>query len=58
MKQTLFDNMKHYYRQQCENRQEQLVGLYLRQERWENPAHAYPRGSWSQLFTDARETAK
>ncbi len=58
MKQTLFDNMKNYYRQQCENRQEQLVGLYLRQERWEYPAHAYPRGSWSQLFTDARETAK
>ena len=24
MKQTLFDNMKNYYRQQCENRQEQL----------------------------------
>ena len=58
MKQTLFDNMKNYYRQQCENRQEQLVGLYLRQERWENPAHAYPRSSWSQLLTDARETAK
>ena len=48
MKQTLFDNMKHYYRQQCENRQ----------EHWENPAHAYPRGRWSQLVTDARETAK
>ena len=58
MKQTLFDNMKNYYRQQCENRQEQLIGLYLRQEHWENPTHAYPRGSWSQLFTDARETAK
>ena len=48
MKQTLFDNMKNYYRQQCD----------LRQEHWENPAQAYPRGSWSQLFTDARETAK
>ena len=58
MKQTLFDNMKNYYRQQCENRQEQLIGLYLRQEHWENPAQAYPCGSWSQLFTDARETAK
>ena len=39
MKQTLFDNMKNYYRQQCENRQEQLIGLYLRQEHWEKDVY-------------------
>ena len=58
MKQTLFDNMKNYYRQQCEIRQEHLIGLYLRQEHWEIHAQAYPRVSWSLLFTYAHETAK
>ena len=38
--------MKQQYRQQCEERQEQVIGMYLNQERWENPADYYLRREW------------
>ncbi len=46
MKQNLLEKMKQQYRQQCEERQEQVIGMYLNQERWENPADYYLRREW------------
>ncbi len=43
MKQNLLEKVKQQYRQQCEERQEQVIGMYLNQERWENPADYYLR---------------
>lgn len=48
MKQNLWEKMKQQYRQQCEERQEQVIGMYLNQERWENPADYYLRREWEE----------